>query len=509
MPTGEPTGNRSPLPRYLAAALVVLLMAALRAAVEPWLGDRAPFLPFVPAILAAALWCGLGPAILATLLSFVLVHGFAGARQPGMGDRLEGLLFLFVAAGVVLLGEIVNRSRRRIAEAERLNRLRTHDAEELAEELNLLIDGAQGHAICMLDATGRVTIWNRGAERLLGWSEAEARSLPLSAFYPPDAIAAGEPERDLARAATEGRIMREDWRLRKDGSRFLAAIALTALFTGEGRLRGFAGFIRDLTEQRHTEEQLQALQSELIHVARVSAMGTMASTLAHELNQPITAIANYVEAVRDQLADPRPAEFPAMRGALDETAREAMRAGQIVRRLRDFVARGDVEKTIEPLPDLIHEAAVLGLMGTREKGIEAVFDLAPGDASVLVDKVQIQQVLINLIRNGCEAMGSTPERRLVIASRPDRPGFVRVTVTDTGAGIAPEVAKQLFRAFVSTKSEGMGLGLSICRTIVEANGGRIWMEPRQGGGTHFHFTLARAQTEERHGGQEARSHCRR
>lgn len=114
---------------------------------------------------------------------------------------------------------------------------------------------------------------------------------------------------------------------------------------------------------------------------------------------------------------------------------------------------------------------------------------------MFVDRVQIQQVVINLVRNACEAMSECPERRLSVRTSSDQPGFVRVSVSDTGPGISPDIADQLFTAFVSTKSAGMGLGLSICRTIVEANGGRIWMEPREGGGTIFHFTLQRAQTE--------------
>ena len=225
-------------------------------------------------------------------------------------------------------------------------------------------------------------------------------------------------------------------------------------------------------------------------------MGTMASTLAHELNQPLTAVANYVEAIRDLLASPEPADMPMIRDALDDTAKEALRAGHIVRRHRDFVARGEVEKTIEKLPLLINEAAVLGLMGAREKSVEPRFDLDPYASPVLVDKVQIQQVLINLIRNAVEAMADSPVRQLTVTSRPDQRGFVRVIVADTGPGVTPEVAEQLFTAFVSTKAEGMGLGLSICRTIVEANGGRIWMEKRPGGGTEFHFTLVSAKAEE-------------
>src|SRR5262249_30090847 len=153
-----------------------------------------------------------------------------------------------------------------------------------------------------------------------------------------------------------------------------------------------------------TEARLEALQSELIHISRLSAMGTMASTLAHELNQPITAIAAYAEAIRDQLAEPKAEEIPMIREAMDDMASEALRAGHIVRRLREFVARGEVETTVEPLPQLINEAAVLGLMGAREQGVEPHFDLDPYASPVLVDKVQIQQVLINLIRNAVDAM---------------------------------------------------------------------------------------------------------
>jgi two-component system sensor kinase FixL len=184
-----------------------------------------------------------------------------------------------------------------------------------------------------------------------------------------------------------------------------------------------------------------------------------------------------------------------IREALNDAVREALRAGQIVRRLRDFVARGEVEKTVEDLPTLIAEAAALGLLGAREKGVDAYFDLDPSASQVLLDRVQIQQVLINLFRNAVEAMAGSAERHLRISTRRENAGFIRVTVADTGPGVSPDVADQLFTAFVSTKDDGMGLGLSICRTIVEANGGRIWLEPRPGGGSQFHFTLVAAEQE--------------
>ena len=610
--------------RLALALLFVAAAALLRYALTPWLGGDASFLLFAPAILAAALYAGPMAASIATAPALALGLYFAGFRDGGSYNLVEVIVFLVTAAGIVALSQAFERLRRRVHESDHRAARRDAEAALVAEELNLLIDGAQGHAIYLLDAEGRVTIWNKGAERLKGWREEEVVGKDAAIFYPPDAVAAGKPEGDLAVAAREGRLEMEDWRVRKDGSEFLADVSITALRTAGGDLRGFAkvvsdttgrraaeealrsqeshlrsilstvpdamvviddqgsivsfsaaaerlfgyqeaellgvnvsrlmpspdrerhdayirrfletgekriigigrvvfaerrdgstfpmelsigeassdshplftGFIRDLTERQQTEARLESLQSELIHVSRVSAMGTMASTLAHELNQPITAVTNYVEAVRDLLANPDPDDIPMIRDALDDTAKEALRAGHIVRRLRDFVARGEVEKTIEKLPVLINEAAVLGLMGAREKSVEPRFDLDPYASPVLVDKVQIQQVLINLIRNAVEAMADSPVRQLTVTSRPDQRGFVRVIVADTGPGVTPEVAEQLFTAFVSTKAEGMGLGLSICRTIVEANGGRIWMEPRTGGGTEFHFTLVSAKAEE-------------
>lgn len=351
-------------------------------------------------------------------------------------------------------------------------------------------------AMVVIDEQGTILSFSAAAQVLFGYGEKETLGRNVSMLMPsPDR----ERHDDYLRrysATGEKRIIgtgRIVFGERKDGTTFPMELAIGEAIISGGRV--FTGFIRDLTERRRTEERLESLQSELIHVSRVSAMGTMASTIAHELNQPIAAIANYAESVRDMLAKPQPDDFPLMREALDETAKEALRAGHIVRRLRDFVARGEVEKTIEALPALINEASVLGLMTAREKGVETRFDIDPYASPVFVDKVQIQQVLINLIRNACEAMSGSADRRLTVSSSADQPGFVRVSVADTGPGIAPAVADQLFTAFVTTKNEGMGLGLSICRTIVEANGGRIWVEPREGGGTVFNFTLQRAQTE--------------
>jgi signal transduction histidine kinase len=265
-----------------------------------------------------------------------------------------------------------------------------------------------------------------------------------------------------------------------------------------GRMLGVA---RDVTDRQVAEARLQDLQAELLHVSRLSAAGEMASALAHELNQPLTAATSAIQAVRRMLASasPGPLKGPAaeMREAVDLAAEQALWAGRIVRRLRDFVARGETEKRLEELPRLVEEASALALAGAKERLVHVAFRLEPA-ASAVVDAIQIQQVLFNLIRNAVEAMTAEGDRGdgaptrcrdLVVSTAPAGPGMVEVAVSDSGPGLAPEVAGRLFEPFVSTKPNGMGVGLSICRSIVEAHGGRLWAEPSTGGGTVFRFTL--------------------
>jgi two-component system sensor kinase FixL len=233
-----------------------------------------------------------------------------------------------------------------------------------------------------------------------------------------------------------------------------------------------------------------------VHVSRLTAMGEMASTLAHELNQPLSAITNYLKGSRRILAEYPDENLAMVRDAVDKSADQALRAGQIIRRLREFVTRGEGERRIESIAKIAEEAGALALVGAKDQGIQARFQFERGKDLVLADKVQVQQVLLNLIRNAIEAMHDTPRRDLTISAVSDGLGMVTIGVADTGSGIAPEVASQLFQPFFTTKREGMGVGLSICRTIIEAHGGRIWTEPNSAGGTVFKFTLRSVTQEE-------------
>ena len=349
-------------------------------------------------------------------------------------------------------------------------------------------------AMVVIDEQGRILSFSAAAERMFGYSEAEILGENVSTLMP-------SPDRErhdgyLQRyfATGERRIIgigRITTARRRDGTTFPIN-----LHVGEARIgdqRVFTGFIQDLTEREETERRLHGVQSALAHVSRVTDMGTLATSIAHELNQPLTAIANYVETARDLLDNPDEETLAIIREALDECAQQSIRAGQIVRRLRDFMARGETERRVESLGRLINEASALALLGATEQGIEIDIRLGGTADAVLVDRIQIQQVLVNLMRNAIEAMSGCEIRRLEIRSRREDGGWIRVSVSDSGPGLAPEIADKLFQPFVTTKPSGMGIGLSICKTIIDAHEGRIWAEPSDLGGSVFHFTLIDAE----------------
>jgi len=224
-------------------------------------------------------------------------------------------------------------------------------------------------------------------------------------------------------------------------------------------------------------------------------LGEMASTLAHELNQPLTAVASYLSGARRLLDGGKAEDVATARGAIDSAAQQALRAGQIIKRLREFVARGESDQQPEDLRKLVEEASALALVGAKETGVNVFFEFDPSVRPVLVDKIQIQQVILNLMRNAIEAMQDAMRRELRVSTRQDAAGTVEVTVADTGSGIAPEIAAKLFQPFMTTKPQGMGVGLSISRTIVEAHGGRLWASGNAGGGTIFHLTLKNVGTD--------------
>ena len=343
-------------------------------------------------------------------------------------------------------------------------------------------------AMVVIDEGGVVQFFSSAAERLFGYTADEVRGQNVSVLMPSpyreqhDGYLARYRRTGERRIIGIGRIVVGQ---RKDGSTFPMELSVGEAHQAGQRL--FTGFVRDLTERQSTERRLHELQYGLLHVSRVRSMGQMAAALAHELNQPLTATSNYIRAAQRLLAVPEP-DLERVRQAMNRAVEQTLRSGEIIRRLRAFVARGEVARQSESIVKLIEEASGLALIGAKERGVKVQIGMDPDMPQVSVDRVQIQQVLLNLIRNALEAMDNCAARELTLAASVHT-GHVLVSVTDTGKGIPPEIEARLFQPFVTTKPEGMGIGLSVCRTIVEAHGGRLWMEPSPAGGSVFHFTL--------------------
>jgi two-component system sensor kinase FixL len=345
-------------------------------------------------------------------------------------------------------------------------------------------------AMIVIDTRGIMQSFSAAAERLFGYTSQEAIGRNVSILMPEPYR--GQHDGYLNRYMTTGEkriigIGRLVIGQRKDGSTFPIELTVGEMRSGERRF--FTGFARDLTERQETQQRLQELQSELIHMSRFTALGEMASTLAHELNQPLTAAASYLSGARRLLEGGKETDLATVSTAIESAVDQTLRAGQIIRRLREFVARGESDRQIENLTKLIEEASTLALVGTKETGVNVAFRFDPGAQYVLADKVQIQQVLLNLIRNAVEAMQGMARHDLIISTLQSDADTVQINVTDTGPCIAAEIAAQLFQPFVTTKRQGMGVGLSISRTIIEAHGGRLWVEPNPGGGAVFRLTL--------------------
>ena len=343
-------------------------------------------------------------------------------------------------------------------------------------------------AMVVIDHLGIVQSFSATAERLFGYTTAEICGQNVKMLMPSPYREQHDGYLKRYQAPGDRRIIgigRVVVGLRKDGSTFPMELSV-----GEVKQDGrqlFTGFVRDLTERQQTDRRLQELQDGLLHVSRLRSMGQMAAALAHELNQPLTATANYVRAALRLLDQPDP-NLPRVRQAMEMAVQQTLRSGEIIRRLRAFVARGEVNRRPESVAKLIEEASALALVGAKEHGIKVMIRSNPDLPNVVVDRVQIQQVLLNLIRNAMEAMEGCDARELSVGTVMDD-GSVLISVADTGSGILPEIEARLFQPFVTTKSEGMGIGLSVCRAIVEAHGGRLWVEPNDRGGSVFRFTL--------------------
>jgi two-component system sensor kinase FixL len=283
-----------------------------------------------------------------------------------------------------------------------------------------------------------------------------------------------------------------EWRVRTDdgGYRWMHARAAKRTDGHDGDIVWY-GTLDDIHERKMALDSYHRAQAQLARFSRLSAMGAMATAIGHDLNQPLTAIVHYLRGCKRLLADVEGEGKAALGDALHDADRSAVRASDIVRRVRDFVTRGAIETRREDLAELIGEAAQFALTDTPALGITCEIDAEP-DCFVMADRVQVQQVLVNLIQNAVEAMQDQPRRCLVIRTACARNGACQIAIEDSGQGIPAEIGNRVFDPLYTTRSGGMGVGLAISRTIVEAHGGQIWHEPAPGGGTIVSFTLPRA-----------------
>jgi signal transduction histidine kinase len=258
-----------------------------------------------------------------------------------------------------------------------------------------------------------------------------------------------------------------------------------------------------MSERTAREFRMRELQSELQHVSRLNAMGQMTAAIAHEVNQPLSAIANYVGAARRTLDAAGPDALENAKVLLEKAQEQTSRAGNVVRNLKDIVEKRECRRAAANIAVAVKDSLALVLFGAAPSEIDVRLEIDNALPAVLIDHVQIQQILINLIRNSIEAMSGASERRLTIVTCKGESGFVDVTVSDTGSGLAPNVSERLFQPFNTSKSDGMGLGLTICQTLVEANGGRIWRVEGVPVGAAFRFSLPIAPIDDAQSGSRA------
>jgi two-component system sensor kinase FixL len=361
-------------------------------------------------------------------------------------------------------------------------------------ELQALLDAAVD-AIIMIDGAGQILALNRAAEQLFGYTAAETLGRNIKMFMP--AAMAAQHDQHIHRYLETGdaRVIgrgREVEAQRRDGSVFPAHLSVGRVPDSDPPR--FVGFVHDLTQRRDAEEESRLSQARLAQVARYAAMGEMAAGIAHELNQPLSAIATYAQASDRMLSVPDP-DLPEIREALKQISAQAMRAGEVIRRLRHMVSNRQTDRALLPVGEVVQELATLAHTDARNASIDMVFELDDAGLQVSIDRVQVQQVLLNLLRNAIEALEGLPEerRRIVIGTRRLADEEIEIFVRDRGPGVPQETVERMFDPFYTTKRTGTGLGLAISRTIARAHRGSLGHRANPQGGAEFFFRLPIAE----------------
>ena len=417
-------------------------------------------------IVLASLGC-----MLLTVLSYLLSE-----HKASPGTAVADCLLSLVAIGVTAFLALQNQWRE-MALREQAGLLDlTHDT------------------VFVRDINDVITYWNRGAEELYGWKKGEAvgktsHQLLQTIFPKPFA----EITAELFRT---GRWEGELTHTKKDGTQAIVASRWSAQQDTRDRPVGILETNNDITERKQAEQALQQAQTELAHVTRVTALGELTASIAHEVKQPITGVVTNAEAGLRWLGA-RPADLDEIREALGRIIKDGRRAGDIIDRIRALIKKAPRRKARFDLNEAILDVAALTRSEALKHRVLLQTQFATDLALVDGDRIQLQQVILNLILNAVEAMSGTSEgaRELLISTEREASGGALVIVRDSGPGLNPQSVDRLFEAFYTTKPEGVGMGLAICRSIIEAHGGRLWATANEPRGAVFQFTLPRDRDE--------------
>ena len=360
----------------------------------------------------------------------------------------------------------------------------------LKEQILQTVYDTSPDAIIVIDEKGFIQSFNRMAEKLFNYSAGKVLGQNIKVLMPPyfanqhDGYLERYIRTGEKRIIGVGRIVTGQ---RKDGSTFPLELAIGEAKVGDRRL--FAGFLHDLTERQQFEQRVHLLQEELIHASRLASLGEIASMVAHEVNQPLSAAGTYLEIARKLLAQEREDGQDGGLKAIEQAAQQIRRVGDTVRRIREFARKKTPNLATEDINRIIEEGNAIAAVGSKAKNIRTTLDLSPQLPPVKVDRIQMQQVIMNLVRNAIDAMTGSERRDLILQSRLNGAGQIEIAVMDSGPGVPEANGKGLFTPFMTTKKDGTGLGLAISRTIVEAHGGKLWHENNPSGGAIFRFSV--------------------
>jgi two-component system, LuxR family, sensor kinase FixL len=462
--------------QLLAIGVSVAVLATVFV-LRPVLGHSV-YLLCAPAMLACALLGGPAAALTATLL--MAMGGITLDSLNGF-DPVEETIR--VGAFLVLGLGAAWGMHRLVAERNAAAELIADQAER--EELLQASLGIVADALVLIDDRGAIQSFSHAAERLFGWNADEVSGANFSRLMPPgeDGALTGPTEEDVSGST------RQLTGVKKDGSTFPMELRIGEVVVAGRRLLTMV--VRDLTSTQEAERRSEELRAQLTQVWAANSMGEMASVLAHELNQPLSAVANYLRAARNLIARME-LDDDDLIDAVARAGDQAVRAGEIIRTMRDLATRGGTLQKPESLSAMVGEVDFIISLMAREANARVVYDLFKGPDTVVADRIQIQQLVVNLARNAIEAVTKYPNRQINISTRLENDNQLVTTVEDSGPGVDAAVADRLFQPLASTKPEGMGLGLSISSAIVENHKGRIWVEPSRLGGAAFSFVLARA-----------------